>query len=72
MTSPRRALEPEMDAAFLTSEDVSAMVDQAAQRYLNMSGEEFIAAVKRGEYPDPDSGEVMRVLQLVPSAWLNS
>ena len=45
------------------------ILDQAAQRYLNMSGEEFIAAWNAGKFDDdPDRPEVMRVVMLLPFA----
>jgi hypothetical protein len=43
------------------------LVDRAARRSLNMSGEEFIRRWNAGEFGDPDERpEVMRIGMLLP------
>lgn len=44
-----------------------AGLDRQAQRYLGISGEEFIRRWKNGYWPDPDSvPSVMRLVMLLP------
>jgi hypothetical protein len=45
------------------------IVDRAARRHLNMSGEEFLKAWDAGAFDDdPDRPEVMSVAMLLPFA----
>ncbi len=53
---------------FLTPAQGWEILDQQAQRYLQMSGRQFIDAWQAGEIPDPDRPEVMRVVMLLPLA----
>jgi hypothetical protein len=43
-----------------------ALVDAHARKYLNMSGEEFMARYAAGDIPDPNRPEVVRVAILIP------
>ena len=43
-----------------------ALVDAHARKYLNMSGEEFMARYAAGDIEDPDRSEVARVAILIP------
>jgi hypothetical protein len=45
-----------------------AILDRQARRYLGISGEEFIAAWRAGEFagPESDRPEVVRVASLLP------
>ncbi len=53
----------------VSAEEGRAIFDQAARRYLGMSGEEFIKAWNAGKFDDdPDRPEVMRVAMLLPFA----
>lgn len=61
--------EPETKAHEVSAEEGREIVDRAARRYLNMSGEEFVAAWDGGAFDsDPDRPEVMRVAMLLPFA----
>jgi hypothetical protein len=44
------------------------LFDNAAQHYLGISGEEFLARWDSGYYEDPDQPEVMSVVMLLPFA----
>jgi hypothetical protein len=44
------------------------LFDNAAQHYLDISGEEFIARLETGYYDDLDQLDVMSVLMLLPFA----
>lgn len=55
----------------LTCEEGWELLDRQAQRYLRMSGAEFLEAWDAGEFDDPDDRtkngpEVMRVAMLLP------
>jgi hypothetical protein len=52
----------------LTDEQSWELFDEAAQFYLDMSGEEFLQRWESGEFEDPDRPEVMSVLMLLPFA----
>lgn len=53
----------------LSREESRALFDRQAQRYLNVSGEEFIRKFEAGEYGDPDDNPaVMRLVMLLPFA----
>lgn len=43
-----------------------ALVDEMAQEYLGMSGEEFVRRWAAGDFPDPDRTDVLRVAMLLP------
>jgi hypothetical protein len=58
--------DTEAEPPFLTPADTMALLDQAARRYLYMSGAEFIERWDRGDFPDPDRPDVMRVLVYLP------
>ncbi len=63
------AQEPDVEVQEVSAEEGREIVDQAARRYLNMTGEEFIAAWNGGKFDDdPDRPEVMRVAMLLPFA----
>lgn len=56
----------------LSREESWQMFDRQAQRYLGVSGEEFVRAWDAGEYGDPDDRsknppEVMYLAMLLPS-----
>jgi hypothetical protein len=44
------------------------LFDNAAQHYLGISGEEFLARWDSGYYEHPDQPEVMSVVMLLPFA----
>jgi hypothetical protein len=44
------------------------MLDTAARQFLNMSGDEFMAAWDEDRIPDPDSWQVQQVASLLPFA----
>jgi hypothetical protein len=44
------------------------LFDQEAQRYLGISGEEFIRKWKVGDYANDDRSAVIRVAMLLPFA----
>ena len=46
---------------YVTREEGVAMLDEAARKYLNMSGEEFVRRYRAGDIPDPDRSEVIRL-----------
>lgn len=50
----------------LTYEEALVMFDEAAQYYLNMSGEEFLRRWKANDFEDPDSAEVVHVGIMAP------
>lgn len=59
--------QPNGRVRFLTREQARQLFDEAARRYLNMSGNEFQQAWHRGEFDDdPDRPEVMNVATLLP------
>lgn len=52
----------------LTREEGRELFDRQAERYLGMSGDEFLRAWDAGAFEDPDSSEVMRIAMLLPLA----
>jgi hypothetical protein len=48
----RRRLARRAPDVMLNRRQVHALIDERARRYLGMSGDEFMAAAKRGELPD--------------------
>lgn len=56
------------DVEELPVEEGRRLLDEAAQRNLNMSGDQFIAAWDRGRFSDPDSLRVQQVAALLPFA----
>ena len=53
----------------LTREEGIALLDQAAQHYLHMSGQAFLEAWQTGQFnDDPDRPDVMYVAMLLPFA----
>ena len=58
-----------MDVTFerITPEESWATFDAAAQRVLQISGQDFAQRWDAGEYNDDDSVEVMQVAMLRPS-----
>jgi hypothetical protein len=51
----------------LTPEEGKQLLDEAAQRYLHMSADEFIEAWYAGKFDeDPDRPDVMYVAMLLP------
>lgn len=51
----------------LSDDEGRALLDEAARRYLGMSGAEFLMAWDSGKFQDdPDRPEVMRVAMLIP------
>ena len=51
----------------LTREEGRELFERKAQRYLNMSGEDFLAAWDRGDFDeDADRFEVVQVVMLLP------
>lgn len=53
---------------YLTREEEFAILDKAARRYLDMSGEEFLRRWETGDFEEPDSFEVIYVGLRVPPA----
>jgi hypothetical protein len=53
---------------FVTSDEGKQLLDNQAQKYLGMSGEEFRRRYKAGEIEDPERSEVVRVSLLLPFA----
>ena len=56
------------DAHEVSREEGRHLLDDAARRYLNMSGEEFMAAWDEGRIADPDGLRVQQVATLLPFA----
>ena len=55
----------ETTARFISDDEARVLFDEVAQRYLGISGEEFLRRWKHGDYAgDPDRPEVMRVAML--------
>ena len=53
---------------FVTDEEAWKIFDEAARRYLKISGRKFLQKWDKGEYPDPDAeGGVMSVAMLIPT-----
>ena len=51
----------------LSDDEGKALLDEAARRYLGMSGVDFLMAWDSGRFKDdPDRPEVMRVAMLIP------
>ena len=51
----------------MSQDEARELLDRQAQRYLGMSGAQFIAAWDAGQFAgDPDRPEVMRVSMLLP------
>ena len=46
--------KPDNDMTFLSPEDGRKMFDEAARKYVGMSGEEFLERYRAGALPDPD------------------
>lgn len=61
-----RADEPVQEIQEITLEEGQRMLDEAARRHLNMTGEEFIAAWDEGRIPNGDSLSVQQVAALLP------
>jgi hypothetical protein len=63
------ALEINSHIRELTREEGPALLDREAQRYLGISGEEFIRVWEAGKFDDdPDRPDVMYVAMLLPLA----
>lgn len=58
--------QAERDYQEITLEEGREMLDRAARKYLNMSGDEFVAAWDEGRIPEPDSLAVQQVATLLP------
>lgn len=56
------------DHVAMTAAESWQIYDDAARRYMGMSGEEFHRAWEAGEIEDPDRPEVMRVYMVYPFA----
>lgn len=57
---------PLADAVF-GKDEARQLLEATAQRYLHISGEEFLRRWDAGEYQNPDNGSgVMRVAMLIP------
>ena len=52
----------------VTRAEGATMLDQAARRRLNISGEEFLTRWDRGDYRDTDDPAVADVAMLIPFA----
>jgi hypothetical protein len=52
----------------LSTEEGWRMLDQAAQRYLHMSGKDFLRLWDAGKFDDVDTPDVVHVGMLVPLA----
>jgi hypothetical protein len=50
----------------LTAEESRDLLDEAARRLLNMSGDEFVSAWDEQRFAQSDSLEVMQVAALLP------
>ncbi len=65
----RQTLEANEGIRELTLDQGRELLNRQAQRYLHMTGEQFIAAWRRGDFNGKsDSPEVMRVAMLLPLA----
>ena len=51
---------------YLSHDEALSVLHNLAQRYLNMSGEEFLRRWKERDFEDPDSFEVTHVGILAP------
>lgn len=60
------AVMTDTPAEELTQEEAEHLLDEQAQRYLGMSGEEFQRAWKAGEFDAVDRPKVLRVAMLLP------
>jgi hypothetical protein len=59
--------EREIDVRALTEGEAREVLDRQARRYLDMSGEDFVAAWDAGRFRhDDDRPEVVRVAMLLP------
>lgn len=59
-TPRRRKTAEERGWRILSPEESRALFDEHARRYMNMSGDEFIAAWNRGDFNfDPDYSEAV-------------
>jgi hypothetical protein len=57
---------PAYEVEEISLEDGRRMLDEAARQYLNMSGDEFIAAWDEERFTEPDSLRVQQVAALLP------
>ena len=67
---PNNTIEPGSDVHEVTEAEGRAILDRAARRYLNMSGDEFLRAWKEGRFENgtcTDPG-VTYVSMLIPFA----
>jgi hypothetical protein len=58
--------DPACETEEISLEEGRRLLDEAAKRHLNMSGEEFIQAWDEKRFPDPDSLRVQQVASLLP------
>lgn len=65
---PVEALEPIEGVQFITEAEGKEILDRQAQKYLGMSGQEFIRRYRAGEIDDPNRREVTLVSMLIPLA----
>ncbi|NVI90426.1 hypothetical protein [Actinomadura sp. BRA 177] len=66
MPETRHHTDVEVDE--VSRADGASMLDNAARRRLNISGEEFLARWDRGYYDDSDDPAVADVAMLIPFA----
>lgn len=64
-------IEIESGIHYVTEAEARAMFDQAARHYMNMSGDDFLARWRAGEFGDPENPyrpELVQVVALLPFA----
>lgn len=62
-------IDRHLEVMTVAPDEGAEILDEAARRYLGMSGAEFARAWEGGEFDgDPDRPEVMRVAALLPLA----
>jgi len=65
------AIETEPEVHYLTDDEADAIFDNAARHYMKMSGDDFLARWRAGEFGDPERPyrpELMAVVALLPLA----
>jgi hypothetical protein len=66
MTTEVGTQGPIYEVEEISLDDGRRMLDEAARQYLNMSGDEFVAAWNEDRFTDPDSLRVQQVAALLP------
>ena len=63
---PQRRATPGIE--YVSQEQGVEILDRQAQKYLGMSGQEFVRKYQAGEIADPTRTDVTRVAMLIPLA----